>query len=100
VRLEGEERSVSFLDELIYHSAAYAKGLGERLKGRIFDEVFPELARGFIAHLKHTQRLATDPPQERLDEVFRGTLTLLYRLLFLLYAEARALLPSREVRGY
>ena len=32
--------------------------------------------------------------------VYNGTLTLLYRLLFLLYAESRDLLPVREVRGY
>jgi hypothetical protein len=38
--------------------------------------------------------------QERLDGIFRGVLTLLYRLLFLLYAEARDLLPVRETREY
>jgi hypothetical protein len=41
-----------------------------------------------------------DVSDETLSEVFQGTLTLLYRLLFLLYAEARGLLPSKEVRGY
>ncbi len=38
--------------------------------------------------------------QAELDIVFHGTLTFFYRLLFLLYAEARALLPVKEVRGY
>ena len=39
-------------------------------------------------------------PQPELDAIYQGTLTLLYRLLFLLFAEARDLLPVREVRGY
>lgn len=100
IRLEGEDRNLSFVDQFIAGSAAYAARLGDRLKERIFDEVFPELARGFVVHLKHVDGLTADPPQERLDEVFRGTLTLLYRLLFLLYAEARSLLPTGEIRGY
>ena len=32
--------------------------------------------------------------------VYQGTLTLLYRLLFLLYAESLDLLPVKEVRDY
>ena len=35
-----------------------------------------------------------------LEPYFSATLTFLYRLLFLLYAESRDLLPVREVRGY
>jgi hypothetical protein len=44
--------------------------------------------------------LHADLSQERLDKIFQGTLTLLYRILFLLYSEARDLLPMKEVRGY
>src|SRR5205807_7087199 len=36
----------------------------------------------------------------QLEPFFSATLTFLYRLLFLLYAESRDLLPVREVRGY
>jgi hypothetical protein len=35
-----------------------------------------------------------------LNTIYQGTLTLLYRLLFLLYAESRDLLPVKELRGY
>src|SRR2546421_2378479 len=35
-----------------------------------------------------------------LEPFYNATLTFLYRLLFLLYAESRDLLPVREVRGY
>ena len=38
--------------------------------------------------------------QDTLNTVYQGTLTSLYRLLFLLYAESRDLLPVKEVRGY
>ena len=39
-----------------------------------------------------------DFSDDELGLVFQGTLTFLYRLLFLLYAEARDLLPVQEQR--
>lgn len=100
VVIEGESRKLSFLEELLHESGAYAKRLGDRLKDRVFEEVFPELAAGFIAHLRHLEGTTEEISQERLDRLFHGTLTLLYRVLFILYAEARGLLPARETRGY
>ena len=44
--------------------------------------------------------LRREPDEEFRRQVFNGTLTLLYRLLFVLYAESRDLLPVKEVRGY
>ncbi len=67
--LEGESRELSFLDLLLHESAQYAKRLGERLKDRVFLEVFPELARGFIAHIRRVDGAAADLSQERLDEI-------------------------------
>ena len=66
----------------------------------MFEDVFPHLATGFISCICKREGISADLSQERLDEVFQGTLTLLYRLLFLLYAETRDLLPVKEVRGY
>lgn len=100
VLVEGEQRELSFVDQLLHGSSQYARRLGDRLKDRVFEEVFPELAWGFVAHIRHLDGFGADLSQQRLDQLFRGTLTLLYRLLFLLYAEARGLLPAREVRGY
>lgn len=100
VVIEGESRKLSFVEELLHESGAYAKRLGDRLKDRVFEEVFPELAAGFIAHLRHLEGTTEEISQERLDQLFHGTLTLLYRVLFILYAEARGLLPARETRGY
>ncbi len=114
---DGQPQQICFLDKLLEESETYAKGLGDRLKERVFDQVFPHFAEGFIEHLKRQPGIA-DPQQKMLfpvvqqlslkqepNETFRrlvfeGTLILLYRLLFLLYAEARGLLPVREQRGY
>ena len=114
---DGQPRQICFLDKLAEESETYAKGLGDRLKERVFEQIFPHFAEGFIEYLKRQPGIA-DPQQSTLfpvaqqlslrrepDEAFRrlvfeGTLTLLYRLLFLLYAEARGLLPVREERGY
>ncbi len=99
VQREGKAVELSLLDRLLLESKDYAKELGIRLKGRVFEDIFPHLGHGFVEHLREkTGKRAVE--QEALDEIYLGTLTLLYRLLFLLYAESRSLLPVREVRGY
>lgn len=100
IEREGKKVSLSLLDRLFLESEDYAKELGERLKERVFVEVFPHVAEGLIHHIREREGLQADLSQERLDNIFQGTLTLLYRMLFLLYAEARDLLPVKEVRGY
>jgi len=97
---EGRKISLSLLDQLLLESADYARELGDRLKDRVFEDVFPQLASGFLAYLDQADGLKAGHPQEQLDKIFQGTLTLLYRVLFLLFAEARDLLPVKEVRGY
>ncbi|MEA3350029.1 MAG: TaqI-like C-terminal specificity domain-containing protein, partial [Chloroflexota bacterium] len=94
---------VTFLDALLEESNTYARELGDRLKERVFEQVFPHFAAGFIHALGGPQKLLSTPEgvrSSRLQSAFNGTLTFLYRLLFLLYAESRDLLPVREVRGY
>jgi len=99
--VDGEPTRATFVEEILRQSEQYAKQLGERLKDRVFEEIFPHFADGFIAHIRTTRgRQAAELDQNELDAVFHGTLTFLYRLLFLLYAEARDLLPVKEVRGY
>ena len=96
----GATQTLSFLDLVLAESEDYAKELGERLKERVFTQTFPHLVEGFITSIHQRDGRHTAISQKRLDEIYQGTLTLLYRLLFLLYAEARDLLPVREVRGY
>jgi hypothetical protein len=98
--VDGESRRTTFVEQLLEQSEQFAKRLGERLKDRIFTDIFPHFAAGFVAHIRAERGRSTALEQDELDAVFQGTLTLLYRLLFLLYAEARDLLPVREVRAY
>ncbi len=88
------EAFTGFLDRMLRESAEYAKGLRERLKNRVFEEVFARFAEGFILH---GRARGAEPP---LDETFAGTMTFLYRLMFILYAESLGLLPASEERGY
>jgi hypothetical protein len=85
-----------WLDEILLGSREYAKRLGDRLKDRIFLTIFPHLAQGFLEDRKHRLGHSKSPTEEELADTFEATLTLLYRLLFLLYAESRDLLPIRE----
>src|SRR6266516_3427309 len=100
-----EAGEISLLDLILRESEQYAHELGEKLKDRVFDSIFPQFAQGFIEYAKQRgepelKDLSEQERAERLKEVFDGTLTFLYRLLFLLYAESRALLPVYGRRDY
>jgi TaqI-like C-terminal specificity domain/Eco57I restriction-modification methylase len=103
----GERRSLSLLDYLLVESDLHARALGERLKNRVFEEIFPHFALGFVNYARQHKLLPVDieawPAEERnrlLEPFFNGTLNFLYRLLFLFYAESRDLLPVRQERKY
>ncbi len=85
-----------FLDDLLKKSTAYAKELGDRLKDRVFVEIFPQFAKGFIADMRVQGVQEADI---NLDTVFSGTMIFLYRLMFMLYAESLELMPMNE-KGY
>jgi hypothetical protein len=67
----------------------------ERLSERVFDQVFPRLVTAIGANDPERPR---QPDEGYLEEVKHGALVFLYRLLFLLYAEDRDLLPFRDDR--
>ena len=77
-----------------FHEVALEEGklwearVAKDLSALTFDEIFP----GFI------RAIASAAPAAPLAEVRRSALTLLYRLLFVLYAEDRDLLPKRDRR--
>ncbi len=76
------------LERIRAGSGRYAVGLRERFTERLYGEVVDRLVRG----IDTAARDRIDPrPNE--DELYRATLVLLFRLLFLLYAEDRDLLP-------
>ncbi len=77
----------NFLERVREGSTTYATRVGNELKALVFDRVFPNLAGGFVSDA-HRRGETVTPAQ-----VYEATLSFLYKLLFLLYAEARNLLP-------
>jgi hypothetical protein len=78
------------LDESRHWESRVSNSLGRR----VFDEVFPQLILALSA--ADPQR---DPhSRDYREQLKRAALTLLYRLLFVLYAEDRNLLPVRDAR--
>lgn len=79
------------LDETRHWEARVSQGIGDV----VFDRVFPRLVRA-LARADPGAPVPRTP--EYLEEVRRAALGLLYRLLFLLYAEDRRLLPVDDHR--
>ena len=82
------------VDEQTFHQRAIAEGrfyqerVTASLSNLVFGQVFPNLARA----------IANAEPDASLSEVRDAALVLLYRILFILYAEDRDLLPVRDSR--
>ena len=85
----------TFLDHVLEGSTHYASTLSGSLKDKVFDKIFPLLARGFVHYRKKELGVQIET-EESLKDIYSATLTLLYRLLFILYAEARDLLPVEQ----
>ncbi|MCX6031108.1 MAG: N-6 DNA methylase [Chloroflexi bacterium] len=73
-------------------SATYAREVSDKLKDLVYREVMPGVAAGFIAYRRERLGIAQET-DATLAEIYRASLGLLYKLLFILYAEARGLLP-------
>ena len=84
----------SFLDHVLEGSNEYAVELEADIKERAY-EVVEFLCRGFTAGFPKKQ-LA----ELALKDIYDNSLTLLYRLLFVFYAEARELLPLTSSLSY
>jgi Eco57I restriction-modification methylase len=84
----------------------YEEKVSQDLGARVFTEVFPQLADALARGDLHAQSHEVGYGQfkrpqftrDYLDEVRESALVLLYRLLFLFYAEDRNLLPVRDAR--
>ena len=81
-------------DPRTFHQGALEEGkfyeerVAEDLSNKVFGEVFPDLACAIVK----------TAPEADLQEVREAALILLYRLLFILYAEDRDLLPVKDTR--
>jgi len=84
----------SFLDRVFEGSNEYAVELEADIKERAY-EVVETLCRGFAAGFPIEQLTPT-----KLRAIYDNSLTLLYRLLFVFYAEARELLPLTTNQTY
>jgi len=90
------------LPGLLEKSRAYQSAVSTALAGQVLDALY-ELLRGFQAADEHTKgALLREVLAEHPDDVYAGLLTVLLRLVFLLYAEDRALMPTSAlyVRHY
>jgi hypothetical protein len=88
-----------WVDLYLEESDRAARAVSDHLKDLIFTQVFCQIAEGFIAYRRTEKGIARET-DETLRDVFAGTMTLLFRLLFLLYAESRNLLPIHDQLGY
>ncbi|MCY7371920.1 MAG: hypothetical protein LH479_13945 [Polaromonas sp.] len=90
------------LNEARLYEEKVSQDLGAWLFGEIFPQLADALARGDLHALTHGvgygQFRRPQFTREYLDEVREATLVLLYRLLFLFYAEDRNLLPVKDAR--
>ena len=86
--LPGAADPRTFHQRSIDESRFYEERVAGNLSKLVFGEVFPKLARAIAG-------AAPDAPLERVRE---AVLIYLYRLLFILYAEDRNLLPVRDDR--
>ena len=83
------------LYELLEGSERFAGDLAKRLRERIYEHVIPVLAQGISR-----ARGITAPDTKDLALTYEMALTVLFRLLFIAYAEDRDLLPYQHNDAY
>ncbi len=86
--LPGKADGQTFHESTLKESRFHQERVSASISDLVFEQVFPDLARS----------LASAEPDTPLSEVRDAALILLYRLLFILYAEDRDLLPVRDSR--
>ena len=83
-----DSSGTSFLDLVLGESQQYTVAVSDDLKNRVYDAL--RLLIGGFLDFPHNRLDRASPP---LDEIHTNCLILLYRVLFILYAESRDLLP-------
>jgi len=78
-----------FLNKVYEESIDYAQAIGEDLKSNVY-KALRILANGFL------QTPGNDLSIKNFQEIHNNSLIFLYRMLFILYAEARGLLPLQN----
>lgn len=84
-----EEGELSDLDSIYDEGVRYAREIEDDLRAKIFEgKLFLNLVKAILLHSSRKEYSQSD-----LDDAKATALRLLYRLLFVLYAESRDLLP-------
>ena len=84
------------LAALLENSRKFQNEVSERLAEQVLHALY-EFLRGFqAAHDASRGELLRDPLADHPDEVYRALLTVILRLVFLLYAEERDMLPTED----
>jgi hypothetical protein len=81
--------------QILATSERYAADLSVRLRERVYDDVVPQLARAI-----HRQRRLRRNTAEQLSVTYDMALLVLFRLLFIAYAEDKELLPLNTSAAY
>lgn len=90
--LPKEKRLAALLDD----SRKFQNEVSEKLAEQVLHALY-ELLRGFqAAHDASEGTLLREPLDHDPDEVYHGLLTVILRLVFLLYAEERDMLPTED----
>ncbi len=84
-------------EQILAACAQYAVGLGDRLRGRIYENIVPQLSLSIARQLPE---LGHPLDRDGLDLAYRLTLRVFFRLLFQAYAEDHKLLPYGENARY
>ena len=82
-----EGATVSFLETALAEGRRYEQQVAQNLSAVVFERAFPSLVQALAEHT-----------QQELSELRGPALILLYRLLFVLYAEDLGLLPVNDSR--
>lgn len=107
---EKDEGDNTLLDRVLKESERHGKEIGDELKDNVF-QALEELGSGFLDYLRvnagemEAWRVKRAPQisaktfpdsEELLTDIYHESLSLMYRLLFLFYAESRDLLPMES----
>ena len=79
--------TTSFIEVALAEGKRYEERVAQDLSGAVFENVFPSLIEALA-----------DATNQELSQVRESAFTFLYRLLFILYAEDRGLLPVNDPR--
>ncbi|MDE0120557.1 MAG: hypothetical protein OXS33_02350 [bacterium] len=82
------------IESILANSRDFAASLATRLRDRVYRETVPQLAKAVA------ERIDGELKRDSLDYAYEQAMVILFRLLFVAYAEDKNLLPYRTNRKY